>query len=70
VQGEQAEEPGKKEGVLVERGGGGRERVKGEEEDTCISCGILVAELLLEVGSEEAVEGIQQAKLSLLNVVK
>jgi hypothetical protein len=41
------------------RGRGGRERLQGEEEDTCIGCGILVAELLLEVGSKEAVEGIQ-----------
>lgn len=56
--------------MLLRRGRGGRERVQGEEEDTCIGCGILVAELLLEVGSEEAVEGIQEAPLCLLNMIK
>jgi hypothetical protein len=70
VQGEQAEEPGQKEGVLGRRGRRGRERVKGEEEDTRVGSGILVAELLLEVGSEEPVEGIQEVALSLLNMVK
>jgi hypothetical protein len=56
--------------VLAGRGGGGREGFQGKEEDTCVGCGILVAELLLEVGGEEAVEGIQEAALILLKMVK
>ena len=56
--------------MLAGRGGGGREGFQGKEEDTCVGCGILVAELLLEVGGEEAVEGIQEAALILLKMVK
>lgn len=56
--------------MLGGRGGGGREGLQGKEEDTRVGCGILVAELLLEVGGEETVEGIQEAAFSLLKMVK
>ena len=56
--------------MLAGRGGGGRESLQGKEEYACVGSGILVAELLLEVGSEETVEGIQEAALSLLKMVK
>ena len=56
--------------MLCGRGGGGREGLQGKEEDTCVSSGILKADLLLEVGSEKPVEGIQKAALILLNMVK
>ena len=70
MKGYQAEKPGQDEWVLAGRVGGGRESLQCKEEDTCVGSGILVAELLLEVGSEETVEGIQEAALSLLKMVK
>ena len=56
--------------MLAGRGGGGRQGLQGKEEDTRVGCGILVAELLLQVGGEEAVEGIQEGAFSLLKMVK
>ena len=56
--------------MLAGRGGGGREGLQGKQEDTRVSCGILIAELLLEVGGEEAVEGIEEGALCLLKMVK
>jgi hypothetical protein len=70
LKGYQAEQPGQDEWVLAGRGGGGPEGFQGKEEDTRVGCGILIAELLLEVGGEETVEGIEEANLSLLKMVK
>jgi hypothetical protein len=70
LKGYQAEQPRHDEWVLAGKRGGGREGLQGKEEDACVGCGILVAELLLEVGGEEAVEGIEEGALCLLKMVE